>query len=363
MTDNVTNPADQDPAEDFGKVSGYLATATSGRHSRAVRDAMLEAIGGRFTGDDTGNPVEESREAFGELIGVPGDRIAIGSQTSVTSSAVAANLPRIAPGKEVLCVDGDFGSVVFPFSTSVFTADLRVRHVPLEALPDEIGPDTGLVAFSLVQSADGRLADAAAVRQAAAEAGSWTYVDTTQATGWLPMGPGESFDPNDFDVVVCATYKWLCTPRGITFTSFSRRAIDQMLPVHTSWFSGRDLDRSGYGPAVDLADGARRFDISPPWPQFVGQRVSLDYFTADRIAAFRDHDLGLARRFCAALGLPEPPTPIVSLPDPHEAVCRSAEQAGLAVAARNGLARFAFHLYNTDDDVDEAVAVVKGRTA
>src|SRR5699024_1911934 len=141
---------------------------------------------------------------------------------------------------------------------------------PLTALAEEIGPQTGLVAFSLVQSADGALVDAAAVQEAAAEVGAWTYVDTTQAAGWLPMGPGESFDPNDFDITVCATYKWLCTPRGVTMTSLSQRALSDLAPVHTSWFSGRDLDRSGYGPTVDLADGARRFDVSPPWPQYVG---------------------------------------------------------------------------------------------
>lgn len=283
---------------------------------------------------------------------------------TATESAVIAvlyclALGRIAPGREVLCIDGDFGSVVFPFSVSVFSPDLRVRHVPCEALADEIGPDTGLIAFSLVQSADGALVDAEAVRQAAAEVGAWTYVDTTQAVGWLPVGPDESFDPGQFDVTVCATYKWLCTPRGVTMTSFSTRALEEMQPVHTSWFSGRNLDRSGYGPTVDLADGARRFDVSPPWPQYVGQRVSLDYFTPERIPAIRDHDLGLAARFCQALDLPEPSTPIVSVPDPDEAICRTAAQANLAVSPRNGLARFSFHVYNTDRDVDRAVAAVR----
>lgn len=348
-----------DPAEDFGPVEGYLATASSGRHSRAVRDAMVEAVLGRFDGVDVANPLESSRTAFGRLTGVSPEALAVGSQTSVTSSAVVANLPRIAPGREVLCIDGDFGSVVFPFSVSVFSPDLRVRHVPCEALADEIGPDTGLIAFSLVQSADGALVDAEAVRQAAAEVGAWTYVDTTQAVGWLPVGPGESFDPGQFDVTVCATYKWLCTPRGVTMTSFSTRALEEMQPVHTSWFSGRNLDRSGYGPTVDLADGARRFDVSPPWPQYVGQRVSLDYFTPERIPAIRDHDLGLAARFCQALDLPEPSTPIVSVPDPDEAICRAAAQANLAVSPRNGLARFSFHVYNTDRDVDRAVAAVR----
>ena len=68
-----------------------------------------------------------------------------------------------------------------------------------------------LVAFSAVQSADGRLADLEGIAAAAAAHGARTYADATQACGWLP------FDASRFDFVACAGYKWLLAPRGTAF--------------------------------------------------------------------------------------------------------------------------------------------------
>jgi selenocysteine lyase/cysteine desulfurase len=55
---------------------------------------------------------------------------------------VAASLP---PGSEVLTVEGDFTSVLFPFLARA-EAGTTVREVALEALADEVRPSTSLVA-------------------------------------------------------------------------------------------------------------------------------------------------------------------------------------------------------------------------
>ena len=67
-------------------------------------------------------------------------------------------------GAEIVCIDGDFSSLVAPF---LARGDLRVRHVPLADLADAIGPSTWMAAYSLVQSATGEVADAASVAEAA----------------------------------------------------------------------------------------------------------------------------------------------------------------------------------------------------
>ena len=54
-----------------------------------------------------------------------------------------------------------------------------------------------------------------ALASAAARHGSMTYVDASQAVGWLP------FDAGRFDFVSCAAYKWLMSPRGTAFMSCS----------------------------------------------------------------------------------------------------------------------------------------------
>ena len=75
---------------------------------------------------------------------------------------IAAAVP---DGAEVLCVEGDFSSMVLPFAHA--GRGIRLRIAPLDGLADAITADTWLVAFSLVQSATGEVADAAAIRAAA----------------------------------------------------------------------------------------------------------------------------------------------------------------------------------------------------
>ena len=85
--------------------------------------------------------------------------------------------------------------------------------MPLAGLVEAIGPGVDLVAVSAVQSADGRLVPGGldALAAAAAQHGCLTYVDVTQAVGWLP------FHADRFDFVSCAAYKWLLSPRGTAF--------------------------------------------------------------------------------------------------------------------------------------------------
>ncbi len=66
------------------------------------------------------------------------------------------------------------------------------RSVPLAELASAVGPDTALVAFSLVQSATGEVADAAAITAAAARHGALTSV-RRDGGGLMPVIAG-AFD-------------------------------------------------------------------------------------------------------------------------------------------------------------------------
>src|SRR4029079_1622581 len=119
------------------------------------------------------------------------------SQAPVAAGLVATAVPDNA---EVLIPDGDFSSMVLPFVHA--GRALRVRTAPVASLADEIRSDTALVVFSLVQSATGEVADAAAIVAGAKRVDALTLCDATQAVGWLPVSASE------FDGVVCHAYKW-----------------------------------------------------------------------------------------------------------------------------------------------------------
>lgn len=292
--------------------------------------------------------VNQARALYADLIGVPASWVSTGSQVSVAAAVVAASLP---DGARVVCVDGDFTSMVYPFMAQA-DRGLQVRHVPLDDLATAVSQGCDLVAFSLAQSADGLLADSEAVRAAAAAQGALTFCDLTQATGWLDV------DASTYDITTCTAYKWLCSPRGTAFTTMTPQAAERLTPIHAGWYAGESVFSSCYGPQMELARDARRFDISPAWLCWAGTVPSLQMFTELGPGVARGHGAGLADALRERLGHAPQGRPVLSLPDPDGVLADRLTAAGCTVAGRAGLVRIAFHLWNDQDDVELAARVL-----
>jgi selenocysteine lyase/cysteine desulfurase len=74
------------------------------------------------------------------------------------------------------------------------------------------------------------------------------------------------------------------------------------------------------------------------------------------VTAIHEHDLALANRFRAGVGL-EPSNSAIVCADLPGANERLAE-AGIAAAVRAGKLRTSWHVYNDEDDVDRVLDVV-----
>lgn len=334
----------------FAAGRGYLAACTLGLPADVTVQALrrdLEAWeGGTSSAAEYTRVLERARAHAGALLGVDSSRIATGSQVSVFAGLAAAAAPA---GAEIVCVDGDFSSVVAPF---LARGDLRVRHVPVAALAEAVGRDTWMVAYSLVQSATGEVADAASVTSAARDAGALTLVDTTQATGWMPTTDLEA------DLIVCHAYKWLAAPRGAAFAAFSPRAVAEITPLTAGWYAGADPWASCYGPELHLADDASRFDVSPAWHAWAGAEAALEFAASLDAEGVRDHALGLANAFRARLGAAASDSAIVTWADADGADLAALTTAGITASGRAGRARVAFHLWNDEEDVELAAAAL-----
>lgn len=330
-------------AEQFGQPRGYLNVAAMGIPPRAAVEALtadLELfVRAERNPRDYDGIIARTRASYAQLVGVPVSEVAIGSQTSVQVSLAAAAVP---PGAEVLLVHGDFSSVVFPF---LQRSDITVRHVPVAALAGEIGDNTWLVAFSLVQSATGEVADTAAILEAAARVGARTLCDTTQAAGVLPV------DANAFDMTVCHSYKWLCAPRGVCFLTVSEEFAALLTPIQAGWAAGEQVWSSTYGPEMTLAPDARRFDVSPAWPSWVGAEHSIALFAGLDIAQVWAHASGLGDALCEGLGIPAQHQAIVTWPDADGSDLERLTAAGVTASGRAGRLRASFHLWNDESDV------------
>ncbi|MCG7286081.1 aminotransferase class V-fold PLP-dependent enzyme [Cellulomonas sp. ACRRI] len=341
-----------DLRSDFDPVPGHLDAATAGvaprRTARALREDVDRWSSGGLDVARYERAVATARERFAALVDVPADRVAIGSQVSAMAAVVAASLP---DGARVVCVDGDFSSVVFPFLAQ--GPRLRVEHVPAGRLPEAVVPGVDLVAYSLVQSATGAVLDDDAVLAAARAAGSRTLCDLTQAAGWRRV------DASRYDVSVTAAYKWLCAPRGTGFLTVRAPTQDALRPLQAGWYAGEDPWASCYGPRMRLAADARRFDVSPAWQAWLGAAESLDAFAGADRDAVQAHAVGLADAFRSGLGLGPGGSAIVTLPDPEGRRRGALTAAGCRVAGRAGRVRLAFHVWNDEADVERALVALR----
>lgn len=333
----------------FPGARGYLDSATLGLPAPATVEALARVTAdwaaGRLDARAFDEDVRRSREAFARLAGVPASRVAAAGQVSSFVGLVAASLPA---GARVVVPEGEFTSVLFPF---LARGDLEVRLAPLDALADAVGPGTALVAFSAVQSADGAVADRAAITAAAQAAGARLLVDVTQAAGWMAI------DAAGADYTVCGTYKWLLSPRGTAFLAGTEEALAALPALHAGWYAGEDPWASIYGAPLRLARDARRLDLSPAWFAWVGTAPALELIEGLGVAAIGAHDVALAARLRAAAGVPENGSAIVSLPL-DEAASERLRTAGVRFSVRDGRARLAFHLYNDEDDLGRVLAAL-----
>jgi len=337
-------------AREFDAPPGYLAAASRGilpRRALAAMVADLERSSrGLVAAGDYDEVVADTRRHYAGLVGVPDSWVAAGSQTSTLVATVAAGLP---DGAEVLVGAEEFASVVLPFAAG---GRLRIRTVPLSTLAESITEDTALVAFSLVQSATGEVLPARAIAASARAHGALTLVDLTQAAGALPVRAG------DYDVTVCHTYKWLCAPRGAAFLTVRPEAFDRMVPIAAGWYSADDPWRNCYWPERPDSRTARMFDTAPAWEAFVGARPAIALFASADAEALWTHACGLADRLCRGLGLAEAHRAIVSWPDPDHDQLARLTAAGVRASGPLGLIRVAFHVWNTEADVDAALAAL-----
>lgn len=333
----------------FDVPDGYLDTASIGIPPTSAADAVAEAVRGWRTGSarpvDFDEPVEVARAAFARLMGLRPERVALGGSVSALIGLVGASL---APGTRVAVARGEFTSVTFPFAAQAGRG-VTVTEVELAELPARAA-EADLVACSVVQSADGAPLDLAALRAHTAGTTTRVLLDVTQAAGWLPLSLGWA------DAVVAAGYKWLLCPRGAAWLGVSERLGGTLIPHAANWYAGEDRWASVYGLPPKLAADARRLDASPAWFSHVGAAVALPWLASLGIEVVRAHCVGLANWLRVGLDLPPGDSAIVALDHPDAA--RRLAEAGVSVSTRRGAARLAFHLYNTEVDVERALTAL-----
>jgi selenocysteine lyase/cysteine desulfurase len=329
----------------------FLNTASFGLPPRPAWNALQEALAdwrhGRTSWEHWCESTERARHSFARLVGVAHETVAIGGTVSGLVGLVASSLP---DDTRVLSPDIEFPSALFPFLAQAGRG-VEVTAVPFAELVASIDDSVDVVVTSAVQMSSGEVIDLGKLEQAAVSAGAMTVLDATQACGWLPLDAGA------FDIVVCTAYKWLMSPRGTAFMTVRPERLGDIVPQAAGWYAGEDVYDTYSAPPLRLASSTRRLDVSPAWFSWVGTAPTLELLEQIGIEAVQEHDVGLANRFRAGLGLPPGDSAIVSVN--LSGAAERLNAAGIMAAVRDGRLRASFHLYNTSDDVDAALDALR----
>jgi selenocysteine lyase/cysteine desulfurase len=351
----------------------YLYNCSQGALSDAVEGGMRDYARSWQTSSDPWGEWMQAYEALrGEVarfINAEPDEIAIVTSASAGINPIA-NALRFDDRPNVV-----MGEYEFPTMGHIWLAQQPrgahiqflpgVRHaVPTECYERAIDDRTCIVPLTHVSFVNGFRSDVAAITRIAHANGALVFLDGYQDCGTRPL----DVKALDVDFFVTGTLKYLLGPPGLAFLYVRRSLIERLTPTITSWMSQRDVfafDTQHLEPAA----AARRFETgTPSIPNIYMARPALELLTRvgmHNVAAqielltrtFLDggRDLGVeCKTPAASVG----PLVVLRSHDAPAMVARLCAR-GIVVSSRRDGVRFAFHVYNTLDDVRTALAALQ----
>jgi selenocysteine lyase/cysteine desulfurase/dTDP-4-dehydrorhamnose reductase len=253
---------------------------------RSVLPHTVEAVGIRamrqkacpWGGVGSDQDVEDVRTLFAELIHCqhPINCIAMCPSTGFAMTMAARNIVQmdvLRPGKTVLLMEKEMGSVVYPWQHACDTSGATLRFVGGEEAEagtvaaaaeadwatkilnvltaDTAGGQVAVLALPMVHWCDGAMVDlrriAAHIRSMPAALRPLLVVDATQSLGALDLDVME-IDP---DFLACSVHKWLNAPYGMSLVYLSPRH-------HDSWVPLDQHERARAGSEIPAWDEAAR---------------------------------------------------------------------------------------------------------
>lgn len=173
---------------------------------------------------------------------------------------------------------------------------------------------------------------------------------------------------SDVDFYVTGTLKYLLGPPGLAFLYVRKELIEKLQPTITGWFAQANPFAFDV-KQLDLARSARRFEAgSPPIPNIYAAMRGIRLLEEIGLENVAGQIAKLARALmdgAEELGL-RAKTPADSVGPLVVLQCANAVALVEKLAANNvvcssrhdGL-RISFHVYNTQDDVESVLAVLK----
>ena len=373
----------------------YLDNAATTMHKpQTVIDAVTQAMrslgnagrGATSGALDAARTIHGCRAKLARLLGCPrSDHVCFTPNSTAALNTVINGVVR--PGDRVVTTVLEHNSVLRPLNRLAVEQDVTVEHAGCDAngvldydeLEQLVTPDTRAVVVTHASNVTGNSVDIARVAAMAHAAGALVIVDASQSAGTAKI----DMDAMGLDVVCFTGHKGLMGPQGT-----GGLAVAEGIDV-APWAMG--------------GTGVHSFDALQPleWPTrleagtlnghgIAGLSAGLDFIEAQGgVEAIAAHERALADRFlvgvreipgiklCGAFDQPAR-SAIVSLNvgDIDSAEISDALMQGWGIATRpgahcaplmhralgterQGIVRFSFGYFNTDEEVDTAIDALR----
>jgi len=346
------------------KAADYLQEFADTWGSRGVR-AWYE--GWWEIGRETGN-------LLAPILGVEKNAISMHQNVTVAQAVIASCFSYEHPRHKIVMTDLEFPSNHYLFegfrrygAEIVYVPSSDPIRIDLQRLLDAIDERTVLVPLSYVLFKSAAITDARAVIDKAHHVGAHVILDVYQGAGAVPI----DLNGWDADFAVGGSVKWLCGGPGAGYL-YVRPDLARMLkPSFVGWAAHEEPFAFATG-AVRHAGSPERFQSGTPnVPSLYSARAGYEIVGAIGVPAIRERSLALTRRIIAAaqaagyrLNTPlddreRGGSVIIDVPN-SAAVADELIKRGVIVDHRPGAGiRMAPHFYNTEQEIDHAMAVLR----
>jgi len=355
----ISNSLGAMPRTVYDAMQGYAETwATRGVRAWEERWWMLSL--------EVGNEI-------GALMNAPANSVSVHQNVTTCQAVVASCFDFSGKRNKIVYDDLNFPSVMY-FWEAQRPLGARVHmvktddgiHVPTDRLLDAIDDETLLVPISHVIFRSAYIQDARAIIEKAHKVGARVVLDTFQSLGSVPV------DVQSLNVDFCCggVLKWLCGGPGVGYLYVRPDLGKKLEPKFTGWFAHENSFEFATGP-IRYTDAPLRFmNGTTHIPALEACRPGLQIITEVGVEKIRAKSKRLTARLIELadhhgwrVHAPRDPekrggTVAIDMPD-SQAVSRELLARDILVDWRpKAGVRFSPHFYNTDEEVDAAIAAV-----
>jgi len=360
------------------KTDIYLNHAAVSPYSTKVVETIEDVLKMRSSGQIEVYPVavehkKKLKNNLASLIDGETENIAIIGNTSEGFNWFVQGL-EWKPGDRVLLVEDEFPSNVYPF-LNLEQQGVIIDFVPVrdgfiypEDIEKMIQPETKILSISFVEFLNGFRNLLSDISRICHDNDVLLSVDSIQGVGALPLSVRQS----GIDFLSNGGHKWLMGPQGCGFMYISPMLFEKLKPAFAGWLSVKD-SWNFFDYQLDFLEDARRFEIATPNVLgMFGLSASTDLLLEAGTASIEKHLFTLGDQLIenlSAIGFkyigsrdPKNRSGIYSFfCENVEAKYKHLRRNKIHLSLRNNVLRFSPHFYNTLDEINRVIAVLKGK--